>query len=309
MKIDTLPDEQELGRYTMRELKREMQTRVTECRRMIDAGPAEKRSAEDVATFARLDEEMDRVEAAIEDRAKVDRRSMIARGSFDLPGGPDATPPDNRRFVGIDQRTGREVRAVLPGERLVDALNLSAEARTLSVGRFLRGLVTGDWQGAEAEHRALTVGEFVAGGALVPAPLAALLIDLARAQSVVIRLGAQTIPMPSTTLDLARVVTDPSATWYGEEVRATGLTEGQGSFGRLTLKAHTLAILERASVELAEDAPNFGQVLEQQLAAALALEFDRAVLFGITAQGWSGLRGNPDPWGLGEHSMGTNGAA
>src|SRR5207247_8835185 len=131
--------------------------------------------------------------------------------------------------------------------------------------------------------RALTVGQLSAGGVLVPGPLGAQLIDLARARSVVVQAGAQTIPMTSTTLRLARVLGDPTANWYADEVRTAGFTESQGTFGSLDLTSRTLAILTRASIELAMDAPNFEWVIETQIAAALAVAIDRAVLVGFRA--------------------------
>ncbi len=184
----------------------------------------------------------------------------------------------------------------------------------MNLGRYLRGTVTGNWQGAEAEQRAaLTVGSLSGGGALVPAPLSGQLWDLARAQSVVMRMGAQTIPMTSTTLDIARVVGDPTASWQGgDEVRVSGVPESSSSFGRAQLQSQTMAIIERASSELAEDAPNFEQLIQNQIAKAAGLELDRAVLYGIASSGHDGLRG----WltgdatnSINEIDMGTNGAA
>jgi HK97 family phage major capsid protein len=313
-----LPPAHELARWSADELREEMQSLHTAQRAMIEKAKAEKRefTAEEDAEYEKRGKDFTALEAALKECEGRRTRSLDARaallddsGAALVPGASRAPGRVERAFRGIDQRTGQEVRALLPHERLVDRLNLSKEERQLSVGRYLRGLITGNWTGAEAERRAMTVGDFTAGGALVPAPLAAQVIDLARARSVVVRLGAQTIPMTATTLDLVAISGDPTATWYGEEVRAAGLTESDTSFKRLQLSAHTLAILERASVELAEDAPNFAIMLEGVLAAAIGLALDQAVLYGITAQGWSGLRGDPDPWGLNEISMGTNGAA
>jgi hypothetical protein len=54
-----------------------------------------------------------------------------------------------------------------------------ASETPLSFDRYLRGMATADWTGAPHE-RALAEGTVGAGGALVPAPLSARVIDLAR---------------------------------------------------------------------------------------------------------------------------------
>ena len=126
--------------------------------------------------------------------------------------------------------------------------------------------------------------------------------------------GATLVPMTAPTLDLARIAADPTGQWFGgDEVRVAGITESQATFGRLQLQAQMLAFLERISIELAEDAPNFPDLLENQLGAAIALELDRAVLFGIPGGVRVGLRdwltiGGDTSLSINETSMGTNGA-
>ena len=308
---DRLPEHEALVRYTEDHLAEAIRTRITRSREVLAKAKTERRARtpDEEQAVGRLNDEMDALELALRDRQMIDAKAIRP----EIPANGGAPAPE--RATGMrwrDTKTGKEVRALRPQERLADTIEVGAEERELDLARYLRGLAMGDWSGAEREHRAMQVGTLSAGGNLVPAPLSAQLIDLARKQSVVVRLGAQTIPMTSTTLALARITGDPTAAWYGDEARTSGLTESDASFGRLTLNSHTLAILSRASVELAEDAPNFGDSLMRQIAAALALELDRAVLFGITEQGWDGLRN----WltgdatnSINEHSMGTNGAA
>jgi HK97 family phage major capsid protein len=119
-----------------------------------------------------------------------------------------------------------------------------------------------------------------AGGALVPAVVSARVLDAARAQAVVFRAGALTLPMDAQEVSLARVATDPTAAWKGENAAATVSDVG---LERLALRARTLVGLVKASVELIEDAANAGRVIENTLAAALALELDRAALRGQSA--------------------------
>lgn len=172
-----------------------------------------------------------------------------------------------------------EVRALRPGQKMADLYRGSIEPdqRDLSMGRFVRGIVTGEWDGAEAERRALVEGSGLAGGYLVPDVLSLNVIDLARNQARVIQAGALTVPMESPELKMARILTDPTAYWRGE--RQT-ITESEMSFGEVTLHAQTLAAFVKCSVELVEDASNISSVIEGAMASALALELDRAALLG-----------------------------
>ena len=147
----------------------------------------------------------------------------------------------------------------------------------LSLGRWLRGAVTGDWSNAQAERRAMGIGNDVAGGFLLPGNLSARLIDLARNKTKIVQAGAVTIPMDGFDLALAKLDSDPTAAWKGENAAAT---DSDMTFGRVVLRARTLVALTKSSVELWEDAKNLDSVVSGALSAALALEIDRAALRG-----------------------------
>lgn len=219
-----------------------------------------------------------------------------------------AMGPEDRLEIGIPRigfSSEGEVRFLRPGESVQAVLPPArGEYQSLSLGKLLRGVATGRWEGAEMERRALQEGTDALGGFLVPHPLSAKLIDLARNRSVCISAGAQTIPMPSSDLKFATVLQDPVACWRGE---GEEITESDMSFGQVELKAKTLAALCRLSVELLEDGQNVEQVVTNALSQALALELDRAALFGL------GPDTSDEPLGLYNYdnvirvSMGDNG--
>ncbi|MDM7997203.1 MAG: phage major capsid protein [Acidobacteriota bacterium] len=170
-------------------------------------------------------------------------------------------------------------------------------ANELDFGRAIKGMVTGDWSGAEAERlsisKTMSGGDDSAGGYLLPSPLSTRLIDLARNNSVCFKAGAITIPMTSGTLDIARLTSDPSAYWKPENAAGTPSDIGTG---RYTLRAKTLMALVKTSVELIEDAANAGAVIQNAISNALSLELDRAALRGngvgqepLGIRGWSPL--------------------
>jgi HK97 family phage major capsid protein len=147
----------------------------------------------------------------------------------------------------------------------------------LSLQRYLRGQATGNWDGADHE-RALAESSIGAGGALVPAPLSARVIDLARAQTRVMQAGAITVPMQSQTLALARLTGEGSPAWKTE---AANITEASLTFDRVTFTARTLVRRVDLSVELFEDSdPSAEDVIARSFAGQMAVELDRAALLG-----------------------------
>jgi HK97 family phage major capsid protein len=147
----------------------------------------------------------------------------------------------------------------------------------LSFDRYLRGLATARWDGADHE-RALAEATIGAGGALVPAPLSSRVIDLARNQTVVLRAGAQTVPMTSQTLALARLTSEGTPAWKTE---GASITAADMVFDRVTFTARTLVRLIQLSVELFEDAdPSSEGIIARSFAGQLAVELDRVALLG-----------------------------
>ena len=205
----------------------------------------------------------------------------------------DPNPPSDaqRRFTAsVETRSNNERPLILtPEMRMRDAVRgtYPAEHENLSLGRFVRGFVTGNWENADAERRAMAEGTIGAGGATVPTPLSANVIDAIRNQSVAFRAGAVSVPMTSAKLLMARLKTDPTAAWTAEN---TTITASDGEFEQVTFTAQKLAALVKCSVELIEDSANASSVIENALAQVMALEVDRVALFG------SGIA--PEPKGL-----------
>jgi HK97 family phage major capsid protein len=149
--------------------------------------------------------------------------------------------------------------------------------QALSFDRYLRGIVTGQWEGADHE-RALSEGTLTAGGHLVPTPLSARVIDLARNQTRVFQAGAITVPMTAQTLKLARLTTENAPAWKAENAT---ITDQDLVFDSVTFTARTMVRLIKLSLELFEDSdPSAEDVIARSFAAQVALELDRVALRG-----------------------------
>lgn len=229
-------------------------------------------------------------------------------------GGPRPAGDDGDEFRGDDYGWSRsrpsggplttwttkdreEIRVFAPRDNMA-----RQEMRGFPLGSILRSMVTG--ARTDGEKRALAEGTGSAGGFTVPTPLAEYYIDKLRRKSVVVQAGAMTVPMDRETLAIARVETDPQASWKLEN---DPVDETDMTFGRVELKAKTLLGLIRVSRELLDDSVNVDQAVENAFIQSAALEFDRACLYG------SGTDAEPlglaNISGIPEVSMGTNGGA
>jgi HK97 family phage major capsid protein len=200
---------------------------------------------------------------------------------------------------------GQSVFGLTREQRTADYLHRTTGVETagLSAGRVIAATLRGDWRDAEAERRVMGTVPGAVGGFMMPEPISANLIDLARNETVLIQAGALTIPMASKNLRVVKIATDPTAQWRGE---GDTINESDGTFEAINLTAHSLAALVRVNAELMDDVPMFAATLDRMLAASLALKMDYAALYGTGVGMPLGLRGDPN---LNEVSMGTNGAA
>ena len=167
-------------------------------------------------------------------------------------GGASSSAPQS--FDGATLRTqdGQRVPVLEARHRLASFVPSSeSRATELGFGGFLKAVYHGP--STDLERRVMAEASVGTGGAMVPAPLAAEIIDLARAQSVAFQAGARTVPMTSQTLRIARVIGDPAGAWRAENAP---IVEDQPTFDNVVLTARTWALIIRASRELLEDGQN-----------------------------------------------------
>jgi len=180
------------------------------------------------------------------------------------------------------------------------------EAREFSLGRAVKGMVTGNWSEADLERRALAEGAGSTGGFLTPELVSAQVIDRIRAQAQVLNAGATVVPMDSDQVSVPRLAAGITAQW---KVENAAVQESDPAFERVTLVAKTLPVLTRVSLELFEDmTPAASDAITGELTSAIALELDRAALRGSgVAPIPLGLRNQP---GVELRAMtGANGSA
>jgi HK97 family phage major capsid protein len=173
-------------------------------------------------------------------------------------------------------------------------------AETMRLGALVAAHVTGNRSMlSDLERRALSEGTDSAGGFTVPEIVGSRFIDRVRDAVVVMKAGAQTVPMSSDTLHLARLAQPGiflagaptvNAAVGGWKLENDPISEADLVLERVTFTAHTLPLLLKMSVELFEDSTNISEIVEREMAQSTAIELDRVALVG------SGVA--PEPLGI-----------
>ena len=146
--------------------------------------------------------------------------------------------------------------------------------------------LAGERRARTPEARALFGGEFrdllrspnASGGYMVPAGVANEVWDALRARAVVLQAGVREIATDKARLTIPRITGDVSVAWTPE---ATTIAESQPTLGGVEVVPRKLAALVEVSSELVDDAePDVLRMVEDNLAASIALEVDRVFLEG-----------------------------
>jgi HK97 family phage major capsid protein len=187
-------------------------------------------------------------------------------------------------------------------QKVADTAAYQGNGEVLDPARAIRGQITGNWSGADAERRAME-GVGSTGGFLLTPQMSGILVDLARNQSVCVQAGAITALMDTSEMIIGKVATEPTAAWISE---GGTITPAAITFGKVTLKATVLAAMCKVSIQLATDASNIDSLIRTALSGAIGTELDRAALMGSGVAEPRGLFYTPD---VQSYSLGANGAS
>lgn len=152
---------------------------------------------------------------------------------------------------------------------------LEKENQNLSLARAIRAMILGDPGLAPNETRAMSTS---GASSAVPDSVAAQIIDYAFEQSAVMQAGASTILMPTKTMTVARIndsglmeVKTENELFTGDDIGIDGVD----------LSAFTIGNVFTMSRELAQDAPNFEQIVTRTISNLLADALDNYALNGV----------------------------
>lgn len=175
--------------------------------------------------------------------------------------------------------------ALRKGDFLENKIEINKEERDLDIGKYVRGIVTGNWEGAELEKRSITTSTM---GTLIPTVLSSRIIDVARDISLFTSANVPVIPMESNNITISRVKEDPKFKFKeeGKESQESNL-----ELESVELKSKTCYGYAYVSLEAIESSQNLSQVITSTFANAIANAIDLAMLYG---QYNTGLSKNDD---------------
>jgi HK97 family phage major capsid protein len=153
-------------------------------------------------------------------------------------------------------------------------------------------------------QRDLVVATSSAGGYLVGTNVQSF-IDVLRNRSVVMRLGATTMPGLVGSVSIPKQLTAATAHWFATE--AGTATESNLTFGQLPLSPKTVgAYVELSRQLLLQSTPNAEGIVNQDLGKVLALAVDLAALAGPGTAGQPTGIVNTSGIGSANPTAGTN---
>lgn len=272
---------------TKRELKAAIRAKEKEAREQRDKLAAsqdlkEVRAIND--TLEKIRDDLDELEAQLDELEEQDENGGDNGDgensrSFDFGAatGTGEMRSDGSRVLGSFGRgsTGTSK----PGEALKrnESFNsrlASNERKPLDLGKYVRGAVTGNWDGASEERAAMGT---TATGVIIPAVLSGQIIDKARNISLFTSAGVPVYPMESNNLTIARVASDPV---FGFKQELAPATESEFSLDSVKLESKTAYGYAYVSLEAIQSASNLSQILTQVFAKALAETIDNGLLYG-----------------------------
>jgi HK97 family phage major capsid protein len=155
----------------------------------------------------------------------------------------------------------------------------------LDMDKCYRGMIFGNWNGAEPERRAMVEATNSAGGYDVPTATSAMMIDKLRNKLV---LNPTVVPLHTLTTNLPAWVTDPPVVWLNGETTDLNPPGSDPALGLYTFVAKPVGALVLASEDVLADAAVSGGLaskIEESINAVLARELERVMLYGTGSSG------------------------
>ncbi|MFC4295472.1 phage major capsid protein [Novosphingobium tardum] len=226
---------------------------------------------------------IDAIDISIENRA-------VARDALGM-----GLEGESSRGAWRDAKTGAAIKLHSPADRVGNSA-----APRVGMGELLEGMFFGPK--TDAVRNALESGTDSAGGYSVPLEISRDFIDRLRAKSVFVQAGARTVMLDGPTR-IVRLDQDPTATWRAENA---SIGDSDVVLSAVDLEPKSLSTLVKVPYELLADSTNVADILARATVQALAVELDRASLFGSgTSNEPAGLFTTSN---INSVSMGTNGA-
>ena len=161
---------------------------------------------------------------------------------------------------------------ILPGEKF----EKRSDSKNIRLDKLVRGMAGKGWEGATEERAHYRSMTSATNSTLIPEALANKIIDVARTNSAIFG-RIPTVPMEENNLSIAVQTKDPVA---GFVVEGEPIPKSGPVFTKVTMEGKTLAIFIPVTEQLLDCAENLESQLINSCAKAIALELDKALLYG-----------------------------
>jgi HK97 family phage major capsid protein len=203
------------------------------------------------------------------------------------------------RFDAIDKKQSEldtrlvEVEKMATERRSKFSLSgVTEQKEEFSFLRAVNGISTGDWSNAGFEKevfdnmrkKAMSVGSDTAGGYIVPSEYVAQLIEYLRAKAVVMQMGATFMDgLSGSPIEIPKQTGGATAYWVAENA---AITASDAAVGQIQMTPKAVAAMVKLSNRLIRMSnPSAEQMVRNDIAQVIALEVDRAAMFGTGALG------------------------
>jgi HK97 family phage major capsid protein len=171
-------------------------------------------------------------------------------------------------------------------KRTIPGLDEELKRKKFSMFAVIKGVVFGDWKGGESERdicqqyqRDMGTSPGSAGGYVVPPQVITDIIEMLRAQAVVIKMGASVMDgLVSSPVQMPSQTGGATAYWTAENA---AITPSDLTLGQLTMSPKACTALVKLSNQLIKMSnPGAEALVRADIASALALAIDLAALRG-----------------------------
>ncbi|KIM00146.1 Phage major capsid protein [Paramagnetospirillum magnetotacticum MS-1] len=188
----------------------------------------------------------------------------------------EAVPYGTEGHMQLKDANGHNIPVLRKGQPFA-ALAERSEADEVPLAGLVKAMCTNDWRGLPAQAKSMSAGTGISGGLLIGQETSAQIVDLVRNKARCFQAGVMTLPMPAGNLTLARLDSDVTPAWRGENQT---IANSDAAFGAVQLSAKSLAVNVKMSLELASFASNASDALMHSISEAMALAMDAAILSG-----------------------------
>lgn len=185
---------------------------------------------------------------------EADMKEIVLKSGRQKLSGNGSTASEIKHLKTAD---GRQLPMLRTEQKFADMFR-GDEKSEFNLGEFCKDSICGSTKASS-------------GPALVPNAIGSQIIDMVRAQTVIVEAGAGTIGISGPT-NLAQLTSGPTVHQHTEAV--VDISESDIIASPITLNPKLLAVLVPLSVELVQDSPNLDALITTALAGAFAAKLD-----------------------------------